>query len=284
MYRSRLRLFLACALIALLAACNAPVGGQAQLPHVETTAGSITAPVDVVFDHAQSTIADIVAPTAVEVRNVVQSVVPPPAQIQLQLVSPAAVALIVRWEVSGESNYIRKLQRPVWPGGVSGITWGIGYDGGHQTARDIRSAWAAHAEVERLAGTAGIVGDRARSALPVYRDILTPFPLAYNVFADTSLPAYRTSTRAAFRVASFDTLPADAQGALVSLIYNRGASMTGSRNAEKRDIRDVCLPTADVRCIATKLRAMCRLWAGTPNGQGLCNRRQDEARLAESAA
>ena len=284
MHRPRIRLLLAGALIALLAACNAPVEGQAQVPHVVTTPASIAVPVDAAVDHAQSTIADVVAPTAVEVRAAVQSVVPPPVQVQPPLVSPAAVALIVRWEVSGEANYIRKLQRPVWPGGASGITWGIGYDGGHQTARDIRAAWGMHADVDRLAETAGLVGDRARAVLPAYRDIVTPYPMAYDVFADTSLPAYRSSTRAAFRAPSFDALPADAQGALVSLIYNRGASMTGSRNAEKRDIRDVCLPTADVRCIATKLRAMCRLWAGTPNGQGLCNRREDEARLAESAA
>ena len=209
------------------------------------------------------------------------AVVPPPRNAQCR---ELAAALIVRWEVTSHSYYDRRLIRPIWPQGASGVTWGIGYDGGHQTARDIRAAWSMHAEVDRLAETAGLVGDRARTALPAYRDIVTPYPMAYDVFAGTSLPAYRSSTRTAFRAPTFDALPADAQGALVSLIYNRGASMTGSRNAEKRDIRDVCLPAADVRCIATKLRAMCRLWAGTPNGQGLCNRREDEARLAESAA
>ena len=70
----------------------------------------------------------------------------------------------------------------------------------------------------------------------------------------------------------------------MSLVYNRGASMAGPRNAEKRAIRDVCLPAGDTQCVATELRAMCRLWAGTPNGPGLCARREDEARLAEGAA
>lgn len=284
MHRHDARFFLAGALIALLAACNAPVGKQAQTPHVVTTPAPVAAQVDAAVEYAQSTVADVVAPAAVEAREVVQTVVPPPAQNLPPQVSPAAVALIVRWEVTGESRYTRSLQWPVWPGGASGITWGIGYDGGHQTERDIRSAWSSHAAVDRLAGTAGVVGERAKAVLPQYRDIATPYSLAYDVFAGVSLPAYRTSARSAFRSAPFDALPADAQGALVSLVYNRGASMIGTRNAEKRVIRDECLPAADVRCIATQLRAMCRLWAGTPNGQGLCNRREDEAHLAEASA
>lgn len=283
MHRTRLRLFLAVALTAL-AACHAPVEAQGQVPHVATTPASVVAPVDAAVGYVQSTIADVAAPAAVEVRDAVQAVVPSPVQAQPPLVSPAAVALIVRWEVSGQAHYTRSLLHPAWPGGASGITWGIGYDGGYQTSRDIRAAWSAHAAVDRLAGTAGIVGDRARGALASYRDIVTPYPLAYRVFADVSLPAYRLAARTAFGSKPFDALPPGAQGALVSLVYNRGASMTGSRNAEKRAIRDKCLPTADVRCIATQLRAMCRVWAGTPNGPGLCDRRADEAQLAESGA
>jgi len=284
MHHSRLRLFLAVALTAQLVACGAPVAAQAPLPHVVTTPASDNAPVDAVIEYAQSTTADIVAPAAVDVREIVQAVVPSPVRIQSPLVSPAAVALIVRWEVGSAAQYTRALQHPVWPGGASGITWGIGYDGGYQTSRDIRTAWASHAQVTRLAGTAGILGDRARQALPGYRDIVTPYPQAYTVFADVSLPAYRTAAWTAFGRAPFDALPPDTQGALVSLVYNRGGSMVGHRNAEKRAIRDTCLPSADVQCIATQLRAMCRLWAGMPNGPGLCNRRHDEAQLAEQGA
>lgn len=284
MYRPRLRLLLACALIALLAACNAPVSRQAQMPHVVTTPASDAAPVDAAVADARSTIADVVAPAAVGVREIVQSVVPSPAPANVPMVSPAAVALIVRWEVSSAAHYTRALLHPTWPGGASGITWGIGYDGGMQTPRDIRVAWAAHADVARLVDTAGVVGDRARASLGRYRDIITPYPLAYTVFADASLPAYRAAARDAFRPAPFDALPSPARGALVSLVYNRGTSMVGQRNAEKRAIRDQCLPAADVHCIAAQLRAMCRIWAGTPNGQGLCDRRQDEAQLAESGA
>lgn len=230
----------------------------------------------------RAVIAATAAPAVVSAREAVQAVVPAPA-VPAATIAPAAVDLIVRWEVSGEAHYQRRLQHPIWPGGASGITWGIGYDGGHQTARDIRTAWAEHAEADRLAGTAGIAGAPARAALPGYVDIAVSWLMARGVFAGRSLPAYRTAARRAFG-APFDALPLDAQGALLSLIYNRGGSMAGHRNAEKRAIRDDCLPARDVGCIGAQLRAMCRLWAGTPNGTGLCGRREDEARLAEGAA
>jgi hypothetical protein len=269
---------LACPLIAALAcvalAAGAPRPGAApdQLP----AATPVLAPV-------RASVATATLPVVVGAREVVQDVLdvprPPPVGI-----APAAVELIIRWEVSGEAQYLRRLRSPIWPGGASGITWGIGYDGGHTTAPNIRADWAAHAEAERLAGAAGIAGTKARDALSRFADIDVPWPLARGVFADRSLPAYRRRARSAFGHEDFDALPAPAQGALVSLVYNRGASMVGGRNTEKRAIRDQCVPAGDVHCVAAQLRAMCRLWAGTPNGVGLCRRRNDEARLAEGGA
>lgn len=271
MHRPGARVFLAVALIAL-AACSARGAAPA-------SADGAAAPAVV---SARAAIAITAVPAAVEMRSAVQALLPVPA-VAPALVAPAAADLIIRWEVSGEANYRRRLERPIWPGGASGITWGIGYDGGHNTARDIRAAWAGHAAADRLAGAAGIAGVPARAALPDYADITVPWPMARGVFAERSLPAYRTSARRAFGAPGFDALPPGAQGALVSLVYNRGASMAGDRNTEKRAIRDRCLPAADVGCVGAQLRAMCRLWVGTPNGAGLCRRREDEARLAEGA-
>lgn len=270
MSRHCARVFLACALIAL------PM--RSALCAALSPASRVTATVAAV----QAGIAEAAAPATTALRSTVQNAVPMPAIAQ-RAVSPAAVDLIIRWEVSGEANYRRNLSSPIWPGGASGITWGIGYDAGYSTVRDIRAIWSDQADVERLAGAAGIAGDPARAALPGYADIVVPWALATQVFAGRSLPVYRTSARRAFG-AEFDGLPADAQGALVSLVYNRGGEMAGTRNAEKRAIRDRCLPAVDARCIGAQLRAMCRLWAGTPNGAGLCRRREDEARLAEGAA
>ena len=78
-------------------------------------------------------------------------------------------------------------------------------------------------------------------------------------------------------------LPADARGALIGNTYNRGGSMVGDRNREKRVIRDTCVPVGDLTCIALQLRSQCRLWRGTALEAGLCGRRESEARLTERA-
>ncbi len=282
MHHPRLRLLLAGALIALAANhATAHMAAHAE-PLVVTTPAGIASPVDAAMAHAQSTLAAAVAPPLVATRAAVESVLPPPAPALTPGVAPAAVSLILRWEVSGADGYTARLQHPVWPGGGSGITWGIGYDGGQQTARAIRRDWAAHADAARLSTTSGLAGDAARAALPAYRDIVTPFALARQVFETASLPAYQLATRQAFGSRGYDALSANARGALVSMAYNRGTSMVGRANVEKRAIRDDCIPAHDVHCIANQLRAMCRIWTGTPNGPGLCARRMDEAALAES--
>lgn len=63
----------------------------------------------------------------------------------------------------------------------------------------------------------------------------------------------------------------------------------GDQRADRREpVRcitrrvDECVPRRDLECLAAQLVAQCRLWVGTPNGHGLCNRRKDEARLAQS--
>ena len=271
----------------LLAACaGAPAPGAAPaIAAVDAAQDDARAAAAPAVATVEAAVAEAAVPAIVAVQEAVQSLLPPPpaAPAALPLVSPAAAALIVRWEVSSPDHYARRLHRPIWPQGASGITWGIGYDGGHATARDIRHAWRAHGEVERLANTAGIVGTRARDALPAYRDIVTPYDYAAQVFRDVSLPVYHASTQRAFGD-GLDGLPPDAAGALVSMVYNRGASMAGDRNREKRAIRDVCLPAGDLGCIGVQLRGMCRLWVGTVNERGLCDRRADEARLAENAA
>ena len=271
------------ALLLLLAACSSAPNAAPVIVAVESAQDDAARAVAPAVAAVESAVAGAAVPAIIAVQEAVQAVLPAPAPAALPQVSPAAAALIVRWEVSSPAHYTRRLDRPIWPQGASGVTWGIGYDGGHATARDIRTAWRAHGEVERLATTAGIVGTRARDALPAYRDIVTPYAYAADVFAEVSLPIYHASTRRAFGD-RFDVLPPDAAGALVSMVYNRGASMAGERNREKRVIRDTCIPAGDLACIGAQLRGMCRLWVGTVNERGLCDRRADEARLAENAA
>ena len=204
--------------------------------------------------------------------------IPPRAGIPPR-VAALSSAIIVRWEIGSPGQYTRKWSGVYWPGGHSGPTWGIGYDGGHQSAERILADWDLHPHRSRLSETAGVRGPQAAAAIPRWQGITTPWPMALKVFTDRTLPAYTLQASRALGE-DFHRLPEPTQAALVSLGYNRGWSMLGSRNAEKRAIRDRCLPSADPHCVAREIVAMCRLWEGTPNYRGLCARRQDEARLA----
>lgn len=197
-------------------------------------------------------------------------------------VADEAITLIVDFEVGGQARYVRLYQRPIWPGAASGVTVGIGYDLGHQRASTILQDWHEHAERERLAGMAGIIGEAARVARAGVADILVPWDHAIGVFRDASLIEYCRRARLAFGAAAFDAAPAQVQGALVSVVYNRGASMIGPARVEMRVIRDVCLPADDAECVATQIRAMTRLWRGSSIEAGMERRREAEATLATS--
>lgn len=289
---------LALALCLSLAACARP----AAVPAVDDTAASGPAqlPATAPLAAEQAAVSDQPLPETVEaVSNAVQAPVvaavealealapapppPPPVQDDREAACrQAAASLIIRWEVSSEARYNRALRFPIWPGGASGVTWGIGYDGGHQTASVIEDDWLAHTGRGRLAQTAGVTGKRAKTALPAYRDIPTAYDYASQVFENRSLIEYERRTRRAFGGDEFDALRPKACAALVSLVYNRGAAMSGDSRREMRVLRDECVPREDYQCIAEQLRSMVRLWRGTVNENGLSARREAEALLAET--
>ena len=77
----------------------------------------------------------------------------------------------------------------------------------------------------------------------------------------------------------FDELRPNAQAALVSLVFNRGASMIGDGRREMRAIRDRGVPARDYDGIAAEFRAMTRVWQGTEIYNGMRRRRYAEADL-----
>lgn len=192
-----------------------------------------------------------------------------------------AIDLITRWEVSGQANYNKKLTGVICPGGASGPTAGIGYDFGHQTQTEIRRVWGWHPEVERLATASGKVGAAKCVAWRNdNRDIRVTWDEARRVFAGDSLPKYRRLAERALPGLKNQS-PGHNSG-LTSIGYRRGWSMEGERNREKRVIRADCVPASNSECSAAQVVAMCRIWAGTPNGKGQCNRSNDEARVIRS--
>jgi GH24 family phage-related lysozyme (muramidase) len=193
-------------------------------------------------------------------------------------ISDTARALIL--EMEGFSA------KPDWPGGQSGVTIGFGYDLGYVTVDPFESDWGELVRPDvsqRLKAVIGLRALRARNRIGDLSDIRISRKAAEQVFATRTLPLYELRTAQAFP--GVDALPEDARGALVSLVYNRGASMVDhspdDRRREMRAIREA-VARGDLAEIAAQLRSMKRLWEGQGLG-GLIARREEEAQLVESA-
>ena len=184
-----------------------------------------------------------------------------------------AVALILEFEGVDQPSE--------WPGESSGITIGAGYDLGFCSAEQFEEDWSPYLssdEIERLKDVIGLSGEAARRRAGEFRDIRIKTADAEEVFKERTLPLYSQQTEDAFP--GVDELPPKVQGALVSLVFNRGPGMDGDKRKEMRAIRDA-VAEGDLQEIADQLRAMKRLWGS--NMRGLLRRRDAEADLVESA-
>ena len=200
------------------------------------------------------------------------------------LLSYRAIELILEFEVGGGQEYYEKLlQRPIWPEGRSGITIGIGYDIGYNSVEVFNQDWQKLGDVERkrLSDCCGLTGEVAKQRLASVRDIIIAWELAWEVFNVVTVPKFYNLTKKAFP--GFEELPADVQGGLVSLVFNRGTSMEGNRRREMRAIRDL-VPNKDVKGIVDQIQQMKRIWVGTSIARGMNRRRDAEAALIEESA
>lgn len=205
-------------------------------------------------------------------------------RVGLTQISDKALDLILKYEVGGgESYYNRYLYRPVWPGAFSGVTIGIGYDLGYNSLDNFRDTWEGKLDsnsMSRLSRTIGTRGRHAKDLISSVKNIVIPWKHALEVFKTTTLPTFTQLTINTFP--GVDRLHPDAYGALVSLVFNRGSSLTGSRRIEMKRIRDL-VPRKDYRGIAREIRSMKRLWIGA-GVDGLLRRRDEEANLVENCA
>jgi hypothetical protein len=207
------------------------------------------------------------------------------------LISQAAIDLIVREEVSGEDIYERNYRRPEWPGGSSGVTIGIGYDVGAGVS-DRAQLWAdwrgriPNQMIAALEPAIGVTGDRARLLTARLRDrVDVPWDAAMAVFEGVDVP--RWYALCAKALPNFEELSPDCRGALVSLAYNRGASFSkrrdpGDSQDRYREMRAIRRYMAERRFdpIPDEFRSMKRLWKGKGR-DGLLARRDREASLFE---
>ncbi len=193
-------------------------------------------------------------------------------------VSEKALQMIIRFEGMDQPSK--------WPGNSSGISLGRGYDLGFVSADEFKCDWENHLaadQIKRLAKAIGKTGSVAKNIAAQFADIRIQVAAADAVFVKATLPKFKHTTGKAFP--RMTALHPDVQGALVSLVFNRGAAMQGDRRREMREVRDAVasttLPTeTKLRHIAASILSMKRLW---PDTLGLRRRRDAEAKLVEEA-
>lgn len=204
----------------------------------------------------------------------------------IQRITQKAFDLIVKFETGGRAEYNK---HPEWPQGQSGVTIGFGYDLGYE--QNFVADWQPYLDADaigRLSRTLGYTGSRAHQALSGVRDIEVPWDAAEAVFNDRTLPQEIHTTLAAFP-GSADKLPADAFGALVSLVFNRGGLIDDTdRRREMKEIKETILDMAPnevpaLQKIAELFRSQKRLWPDHHNDSDLVARREAEAVLIENA-
>jgi len=199
------------------------------------------------------------------------------------MISKKATDLIIQHEVGGRAYYDKKLQAPIWAGGESGVTIGMGYDLGFNSDKQFMADWSGVINlnfINALRPTIGIKGPQAKAMLKgEILNVRIPYNTAYEVFVKSSLPRYYAMTKKIYP--NMDLLNEDTKGALVSVVYNRGNKLEGDSRAEMRAIVDL-IAKQDYEGIAEQIEKSKRLWEGK-GLDGLVTRRESEADLVRES-
>lgn len=199
--------------------------------------------------------------------------------------SKNTLKLIYDFEVGGGREYYNKfLSHFTWPGLHSGPTIGIGVDCAYYQPSELKNIFsflpAKHLSL--VCGAYRKSGEAGRKYTKILRDagIEVNWEQSQKIFLNTTWAKFSKLTDRVFPKS--DELCDDAYGALVSLVFNRGASLSGDSRSEMRDIRNL-VQDKNYYAIARKIRSMKRLWFGK-GVDGLIDRREMEARMVESCA
>ena len=200
-------------------------------------------------------------------------------------ISQKSVDMIIYYEVGGRSYYEKYLTKPTvpaWETTASGVTIGMGFDVGHNSKEQIQNALKnilSDSEIQLLQNVSGLKGKSAYyNGLPkVKYKINVTYEQAEKIFKKDSLPRFTLQTANAFQI-SKDRLHPHSNGALTSLVFNRGPSMenTDSRK-EMRLIRNNIAINKEEN-VPSNFKSMKRLWSPTKL-KGLHLRRDAEANM-----
>lgn len=197
--------------------------------------------------------------------------------------SPETLKLLFDYEVGGGKSYYDKyLSKFTWPGGASGPTIGIGVDCGYYTKDELSKIFhfLKDSEIKLIQGASGKTGQTGKEYTKTLREagIIVSWEQAKEIFETLTWPKFAKLAEKAFP--DLDKLCDNAYGAIVSLVFNRGSSMSGDSRVEMREIRDL-VAKKDYRSIALEFQKMKRIWKGK-GLDGLIERRQAESKLVIS--
>lgn len=195
------------------------------------------------------------------------------------MISKKASDFIILHEVGSKSYYERFLQKPTWPKGESGLTIGMGYDLGYQTEKQFLKDWSGVINLNFVNALRRFVGIKGEKVVPMMKgevmNVRIPYLAAYEVFIKSQLPRYYKLTKDIYP--QLETLNEDTQGALVSMVFNRGNKIEGDSRKEMKAIVDL-VAKQDYEGIAEQVEASKRLWENKKM-EGLVTRREAEADL-----
>jgi GH24 family phage-related lysozyme (muramidase) len=207
----------------------------------------------------------------------------PPPERGSMTISRVGFDQIVYFEIGGASYYTKRLQAPTWPGWSSGVTIGIGYDLGYNTDEQIRKDWTGVIPdwmVDKLVGVNQYRGEGAKGPAATLKaaGVRITLEQAQQVYAKSTLPRFARMTKAAYP--GIEKLPPDAQAAILSLVFNRGAGMDNTdKRSEMRALRPA-VASRDLVTMSNLLLRMQRHWSKT---SGLFTRRAKEAQMVRES-
>jgi peptidoglycan hydrolase-like protein with peptidoglycan-binding domain len=205
-----------------------------------------------------------------------------------QYLATNGVAFIAREETGGLAYFHALTRWPHFPGLSSGVTIGVGYDLRFNSEENFRDLWGDRLSPEvldELSKDIGKPGTKKRVKALKQLGIEVPFKAAWPAFVEKTLPRFYKNTDAIYP--SLGRLPDLCRSALVSIVFNRGNRLNGSRRTEMRAIRDILIKADNpslhkqkrkslLSDIEDQLILMQRLWGP---GTGVHKRRQAEANL-----
>jgi len=200
-------------------------------------------------------------------------------------ISQKSIDTIIYYEVGGKSYYEKYLARPTvpaWQTTSSGCTIGMGFDLGYNTKDQIRSALTgvlSEDDITLLQSVSGLKGKNAYyNGLPKikYKIVMT-YDQAMKVFMRDSLKRFSKQTSDAFALTPTRLAP-HSNGALISLVYNRGPSLAPTDSRKEMRWIKYNISVNKENLVPSDIIAMKRLWSYSTL-KGLHLRRDAEAKL-----